>query len=111
MPAEIETATSVLIDGLSLEIPETDREKGEKVVLRIPPSAIDVVGDEESPLTGTLLSVIYKGKYNEMIVDCGRRRWLIQEDRDEQVGIRVGLKIDFSRAVTESAEAGGDDQS
>ena len=111
VPAEIETATSVLIDGLSLEIPETDREKGEKVVLRIPPSAIDVVGDEESPLTGTLLSVIYKGKYNEMIVDCGGRRWLIQEDRDEQVGIRVGLKIDFSRAVTESAEAGGDDQS
>ncbi|MDY3940102.1 MAG: ABC transporter ATP-binding protein [Spirochaetia bacterium] len=111
VPAEIETATSVLIDGLSLEIPETDREKGEKVVLRIPPSAIDVVGDEESPLTGTLLSVIYKGKYNEMIVDCGGRRWLIQEDRDEQVGIRVGLKIDFSRAVTESAEAGGDDPS
>ena len=111
VPAEIETATSVLIDGLSFEIPENDREKGEKVVLRIPPSAIDVVGDEESPLTGTLLSVIYKGKYNEMIVDCGGRRWLIQEDRDEQVGIRVGLKIDFSRAVTESAEAGGDDQS
>ena len=111
VPAEIETATSVLIDGLSFEIPETDRERGEKVILRIPPSAIDVVGDEESPLTGTLLSVIYKGKYNEMIVDCGGRRWLIQEDRDEQVGIRVGLKIDFSRAVTESAEAGGDDQS
>ena len=111
VPAEIETATSVLIDGLSFEIPETDRERGEKVILRIPLSAIDVVGDEESPLTGTLLSVIYKGKYNEMIVDCGGRRWLIQEDRDEQVGIRVGLKIDFSRAVTESAEAGGDDQS
>ena len=106
VPAEIETATSVLIDGLSFEIPETDRERGEKVILRIPPSAIDVVGDEESPLTGTLLSVIYKGKYNEMIVDCGGRRWLIQEDRDEQVGIRVGLKIDFSQAVTESA---GDD--
>ena len=106
VPAEIETATSVLIDGLSFEIPETDRERGEKVILRIPPSAIDVVGDEESPLTGTLLSVIYKGKYNEMIVDCGGRRWLIQEDRDEQVGIRVGLKIDFSQALTESA---GDD--
>ena len=96
VPAEIETATSVLIDGLSFEIPETDRERGEKVILRIPPSAIDVVGDEESPLTGTLLSVIYKGKYNEMIVDCGGRRWLIQEDRDRFFpggnGIRGGRR-------------------
>lgn len=103
---EIETPTSVLIHGVSFEIPETDREKGEKVIMRIPPSAIDVVGDEESPLTGTLLSVIYKGKYNEMIVDCSGVHWLIQEERDEQVGIRVGLKIDFSKVVTESAESG-----
>lgn len=102
--AERESLTSLVIDGVSMEIPEKEGEKGEKLTLKIPPSAIDLVGDEESPLVGTLLSVIYKGKYNEMIVDCSGRQWLIQEDRDEQVGIRVGLKIDFTKVQMERIE-------
>ncbi len=69
-------------------------EKNEPVDVVVRPEDVDVVPVEEGMLAGVVTSVTFKGVHFEIIVDIGNFKWMIQSTEYENVGNRIGLKID-----------------
>ena len=63
----------------------------EPVDVVIRPEDIDVVYPENSPLTGTVTGVTFKGVHYEIIVDVNGFKWMIQSTEMTQVGEKIGL--------------------
>ncbi len=68
--------------------------KNEPVDVVVRPEDVDVVPVEQGMLSGVVTSVTFKGVHFEIIVDIGNFKWMIQTTDYEEVGSRIGLKID-----------------
>ena len=69
-------------------------EEGNFAELTIPPFSIEIVAENEGDFNGYLESSIYKGWYNEMIIETDSgRKWLVNSTNDEQVATYVGMKL------------------
>ena len=60
---------------------------------------------------GIIVSVIYKGEYNEIIIETDSRKWLMTSMQDEQVATYAPVCFDFKNAhFTLCDNAGGEEQ-
>jgi len=66
----------------------------EQVDVVIRPEDIDVVAPDKSPLHGVVTNVTFKGMHNEIIVDVGGFKWMIQSIHYTGVGEHIGLEIE-----------------
>ncbi len=66
----------------------------EAVDVVIRPEDIDIVPVEQGQLTGTVISVTFKGMQYDIIVDFRGFKWLIQTTDHCPEGARIGIKID-----------------
>ena len=65
--------------------------KRQDVVIR--PEDIDVVAPDESPLSGVVTSVTFKGVHYEIIVDVAGFKWMIQSTDFQEEGSKIGLLL------------------
>ncbi len=72
----------------------------EDVVLEVtlPPSDIYVAGDGNGQLEAYIVSVIYKGEYNEIIMETENHKWLMTSMQDEQVATNAPICFKFDNA-------------
>lgn len=67
--------------------------ENEPVDVVIRPEDIDVVSPSESPLSGVVTAVTFKGVHFEAIVDVDNFKWMIQTTDLISVGQKIGLKL------------------
>ena len=67
--------------------------KKEPVDVVIRPEDIDVVAPGESPLSGLVTSVTFKGVHYEIIVDVKGFKWMIQSTDFQEEGSKIGLLL------------------
>lgn len=68
------------------------RNKPVDVVIR--PEDIDLVKPEEGTITGTVISLLFKGVHYEMEVHANGHDWLVHSTDLAPVGSQVGIKVD-----------------
>ena len=80
-----------------------------RLKVSLPPDGLHIAGDGNGDLDDVyIVSVIYKGEHNEIILESDKRKWIMQSDQDEQVATYVPISFDMDKAVfTEIAEEGG----
>ena len=66
----------------------------EPVDVVIRPEDIDIVDAEKGMLTGTVVSITFRGVLFDIIVDFRGFKWLIQTTDLSPVGAKIGIKID-----------------
>ncbi len=69
-------------------------EIGEKVDVVIRPEDFDVVALNKAKLVGTITSSIFKGVYNELLIDIKGREFVAHSFEHIEIGGKVGLKVD-----------------
>ena len=73
--------------------------QGTKLKIALPPDALSLAGDGDGDLPDVYIeSVVYKGEYNEIILESDERKWLMLSNVDEQVATYVPLNFDFDKA-------------
>ncbi len=83
--------------------------EGTKLEITLPPSDIYIAGDGNGQLEAYIESVIYKGEYNEIIMETENHKWLMTSMQDEQVATTAPICFKFDNAhFTECEEIGGD---
>lgn len=81
LDTELETSTEGFAIGESCD-----------VVIR--PEDFDVVGPDKGKFSGTVLSAIFKGVHNELIVDIGGNEFIVNSFENYEVGEKIYLKVD-----------------
>ena len=97
---EEENTTTITIEGKEVEIKDRYFEKDSKLHIILPPTGIYVAGDGVGQIDDVFIeSVIWKGEYNEIIVESDERKWLMHSAQDEQVATYAPICFDFKDAV------------
>ena len=65
----------------------------EPVDVVIRPEDIDVVAPEKGDISGTVISVNFKGVHYEIIVDVNGFKWMIQSTDYQEVGAEIGMTL------------------
>jgi len=81
------------VSSSALGLDMGEARENDTLLLNISPFDIEIVPENEGDFDGYLDSVIWKNKYNEMLVITDERTYLIETFNDEQVATDVGLKI------------------
>ncbi len=68
--------------------------KNEPVDVVIRPEDVDIVPEEEGMLAGVVTQVTFMGVHNEIIVDIGGFKWMIQTTDSASVGQRIGISLE-----------------
>jgi spermidine/putrescine transport system ATP-binding protein len=108
-----EEANNITIDieGKSIAVQGQCYPQGTQLKVVLPPSGIYIAGDGNGDLNETYIeSVIYKGEYNEIIVESDEHKWLMQSYQDEQVATYVPICFDFTDATFEPIKGGEADE-
>jgi len=69
-------------------------EPNEPVDVVIRPEDVDIVEPRRGVLTGTVVSITFRGVLYDIIVDFAGFKWLIQTTDLSPVGAKIGIKID-----------------
>ena len=97
---------SNIIDGVMLEnykvsfsghtfaCLDTGFAKGEPVDVVVRPEDVDIVPEEQGMLKGVVTSVTFMGVHNEIIVDIGGFKWMIQTTDSVNVDERIGIFLE-----------------
>lgn len=102
---EEENTTTIIIEGKEVEIKDRYFEKDSKLHIVLPPTGIYVAGDGIGQIDDVYIeSVIWKGEYNEIIVESDERKWLMHSAQDEQVATYAPICFDFKDAVITLAD-------
>lgn len=102
---EIIAPNTLSMLGCELSV-QTDLPEGTKVNVTIAPDAIEVVSPDQSHLIVWLESLIYKGRYNELIVYHMETdsEIILHSMLDEQVATNIGIRFDESRLILTAQE-------
>ena len=68
--------------------------KGEPCDVVVRPEDVDIVPKDKGMLSGTVTQTTFMGVHNEIIVDIGGCKWMIQTTDECRVGEKVGLYIE-----------------
>lgn len=68
--------------------------EGEPVDVVVRPEDVDIVPVESGMLSGEVTQVTFMGVHNEIIVDIGGFKWMIQTTDSANVGERIGISLD-----------------
>lgn len=105
--SEEENTTTVIIEGKEVEIKDRFFEKGSRLHIILPPTGIYIAGDGIGQIDDVYIeSVIWKGEYNEIIVESDERKWLMHSAQDEQVATYAPICFDFKDAEITLADFG-----
>ena len=97
---EEENTTTIIIEGKEVEIKNRYFEKDSKLHIVLPPTGIHIAGNGVGQIDDVYIeSVIWKGEYNEIIVESDERKWLMHSAQDEQVATYAPVCFDFTDAV------------
>lgn len=83
----------VQIQGVRIPCVDTGFAKNEPVDVVIRPEDLVILREEEGYLTGTVVSIIFKGSVYEIKVRVGDYEWIVQSVNPAQVGTVVGMTI------------------
>ena len=86
------------IEGKTLEVNGHCYSEGAVVEITLPPSGIYIAGDGNGQLESYIESVIYKGEYNEIIMETENHKWLMTSTQDEQVATTAPICFNFENA-------------
>ncbi len=67
---------------------------GEQVDVVVRPEDVDIVPLEQGMLRGVVTAVTFMGVHNELIVDIGGFKWMIQTTDAANVDDRIGISLD-----------------
>jgi len=84
----------VEIFGRKFECVDAGFDQREPVDVVIRPEDVDIVDPADGMLTGTVVSITFRGVLYDIIVDFRGFKWLIQTTDLSPVGSRIGIKID-----------------
>lgn len=98
------------LEDSTVEVKDHCYPEGVCLEITLPPSGIYIAGDGNGQLEAYIESVIYKGEYNEIIVETENHKWLMTSKQDEQVATTAPICFNFENArfVECSKENGGD---
>ncbi|MDO4618518.1 MAG: ABC transporter ATP-binding protein [Clostridia bacterium] len=68
--------------------------KGEPCDVVVRPEDVDIVPVEKGMLSGTVTQTTFMGVHNEIIVDIGGFKWMIQTTDSVSVGEKIGISLD-----------------
>ncbi|MBE7013014.1 MAG: ABC transporter ATP-binding protein [Ruminococcaceae bacterium] len=68
--------------------------EGEPVDVVVRPEDVDIVPEAEGMLKGLVTQVTFMGVHNEIIVDIGGFKWMIQTTDSVNVGERIGISLE-----------------
>lgn len=106
-----ENSMEIEIEGSTVTAADNCYPEGSTLEISLPPSGIYIAGDGNGALEAYIVSVIYKGEYNEIIIETDSRKWLMTSMQDEQVATYAPICFDFKNAhFTLCSNAGGDEQ-
>ena len=106
-----ENSMEIEIEGSTVTVADNCYPEGSTLEISLPPSGIYIAGDGNGALDAYIVSVIYKGEYNEIIIETDSRKWLMTSMQDEQVATYAPICFDFKNAhFTLCSNAGGDEQ-
>lgn len=104
-----DNSMEIEIEGETIEVAGHCYPEGTKLEITLPPSDIYIAGDGNGQLEAYIESVIYKGEYNEIIMETENHKWLMTSMQDEQVATTAPICFKFDNAhFTECDEIGGD---
>ena len=83
----------VSITGVTLECVDAGFSKDEPIDIVVRPEDVRIVPQEESPLTGVVTNVTFKGVHYEMRVEANGFAWKVHSTVLSPVGAAVGLAI------------------
>ena len=93
-----ENSMEIEIEGKVITVKGHCYAEGATVEITLPPSEIYVPGDGNGQMEAYIESVIYKGKYNEIILETENHRWLMTSLQDEQVATSIPICFNFENA-------------
>lgn len=106
-----ENSMEIEIEGENIEVQGHCYAEGTTLEITLPPSDIYIAGDGNGQLEAYIESVIYKGVYNEIIMETDSHKWLMTSMQDEQVATTAPICFKFENAhFTEAEEFGGDNE-
>lgn len=106
-----ENSMEIDIEGSTVTVADNCYPEGSTLEISLPPSGIYIAGDGNGALEAYIVSVIYKGEYNEIIIETDSRKWLMTSMQDEQVATYAPVCFDFKNAhFTLCDNAGGEEQ-
>ncbi len=98
--SEEDNTTTIIIEGKEVEIKDRYFEKDANLHIILPPTGIYVAGDGVGQIDDVYIeSVIWKGEYNEIIVESDCRKWLMHSAQDEQVATYAPVCFNFTDAI------------
>lgn len=105
-----DNSMEIEIEDSTIEVKGHCYPEGVCLEITLPPSGIYIAGDGNGELEAYIESVIYKGEYNEIIVETENHKWLMTSKQDEQVATTAPICFNFENArfVECSKENGGD---
>ena len=80
--------------GHTFQCLDTGFGKNEPVDVVVRPEDVDIVTEEAGMLRGVVTSVTFMGVHNEVIVDIGGFKWMIQTTEPAYVDERIGITLD-----------------
>jgi len=97
-----ENSMTVRFENAEVSVSGHCFEEGTELKVVLPPEGIYIAGDGHGHLNDVYIeSVIYKGQYNEIILESDENKWLMTSLQDEQVATYVPICFDFSKAIFE----------
>ena len=85
---------TVNFSGHTFKCLDTGFENGEQVDVVVRPEDVDIVSESEGMLSGVVTNVTFMGVHNEIIVDIGGFKWMIQTTDSVNVDERIGISLD-----------------
>lgn len=85
---------TVNFSGHTFKCLDTGFEKGEQVDVVVRPEDVDIVPESEGMLSGVVTNVTFMGVHNEIIVDIGGFKWMIQTTDSVNIDERIGISLD-----------------
>lgn len=84
----------VKFSGHTFECLDKGFAHGEPVDVVVRPEDVDIVPVEKGEIKGTVTQVTFMGVHNEIIVDIGGFKWMIQTTDSVNVGERIGISLE-----------------
>ncbi len=98
--SEDSPVVTISVEGKEIELENGYYPKGTILNIQLPPDGLYVDGEGVGQLTDVFIeSVIWKGAYNEIILESDERKWIMHSAQDEQVATYVPICFDFSSAI------------
>ena len=93
LPGTMPEDKRVSFADVKFECVDTGFIKDEPVDIVVRPEDVRIVSEEESPLTGVVTNVIFKGVHYEMHVEANGFAWKVHSTVMSPVGAHVGLAV------------------